>query len=182
VGSEFWVEFSAAQAPTLYSRPVPVAALPTTLGHELPHCTVLYVEDNQANVDLVEQILARRSNLSLYSANDGLQGIALARQHLPHVILMDIHLPGMSGLEALRLLRQDPATRHIPVVAVSANAMPLDVVNGLAAGFFRYLTKPFKIDNFLEVLDLALALSLATLAVQTKPQPPWDLGGQDRLA
>jgi CheY-like chemotaxis protein len=140
------------------------------------------VEDNQANVDLVEQILARSSNLSLYSANDGLQGIALARQHRPHVILMDIHLPGMSGLEALRLLRQDPATRHIPVVAVSANAMPLDVVNGLAAGFFRYLTKPFKIDNFLEVLDLALALSLATLAVQTKPQPPWDLGGQDRLA
>jgi CheY-like chemotaxis protein len=102
----------------------------------------------------------------LYSATDGPQGITLARQHRPQVILMDIHLPGMSGLEALRILHQDPATRNIPVIAVSANAMPLDVVNGLSAGFFRYLTKPFKIDAFLEALDLALAMADTHLALQ----------------
>jgi CheY-like chemotaxis protein len=117
------------------------------------------VEDNPANVDLVEQILARRSHIDLYTAVDAPQGIAMARQHLPRVILMDLHLPGMSGMEALHILRQDAATMHIPVIAVSANAMPLDIVNGLSAGFFRYLTKPFQIDHFLEVLDLALALA-----------------------
>jgi CheY-like chemotaxis protein len=71
---------------------------------------------------------------------------------------MDINLPDMSGLDALNILRQDTSTRHIPVIAVSANAMPLDLVNGLSAGFFRYLTKPFKFDRFMEMLDLALAL------------------------
>ena len=126
---------------------------------------MLYVEDNPANVDLVEQILARRENLLLYSASNGQQGIAMARKHRPHVILMDINLPGMSGLEALQILSQDAATRHIPVIAVSANAMPLDVVSGLSAGFFRYLTKPFQINCFLEVLDLALALSISNAAI-----------------
>jgi CheY-like chemotaxis protein len=126
------------------------------------------VEDNPANVDLVEQILERRESLLLFSATDGPQGIALARQHRPHVILMDINLPGMSGLEALQILSQDAATRHIPVIAVSANAMPLDVVKGLSAGFFRYLTKPFQIDRFLEVLDLALAQSLSAEAIKVR--------------
>ena len=160
VGSEFWVEFKAARTPTTELNRATLAPQdPQFSSGPVPRrCKVLYVEDNQANVDLVEQILSRRDNLQLFSAPDGPQGIAMAREHCPHVILMDIHLPGMSGLEALGILRQDPATRHIPVIAVSANAMPLDVVNGLAAGFFRYLTKPFKIEAFLEVLDLALAL------------------------
>jgi CheY-like chemotaxis protein len=162
VGSEFWVEFKAAQSPAAALHPAQHGLHAQSLlsAPEHPHCTVLYVEDNLANVDLVEQILARRGNLQLYSAPDALQGIAMARKYRPHVILMDIHLPGMSGLEALHILRQDATTRHIPVIAVSANAMPLDVVNGLSAGFFRYLTKPFKFMEFLEVLDLALALAL----------------------
>jgi PAS domain S-box-containing protein len=159
VGSEFWVEFKSAQTPaTELNRATLAPQDPQSRTGPVPQRSkVLYVEDNQANVDLVEQILARRSDMQLFSAADGPKGIAMAREHGPQVILMDIHLPGMSGLEALSLLRQDPATRHIPVIAVSANAMPLDVVNGLAAGFFRYLTKPFKIEAFLEVLDLALA-------------------------
>jgi PAS domain S-box-containing protein len=168
VGSEFWVEFKSAHAPTATTRPARLAqqAAPLPVARGQTRCTILYVEDNSANVDLVEQILARRGNLQLYSAPDGPQGIAKAREYRPHVILMDIHLPGMSGLEALRVLRQDPTTRHIPVIAVSANAMPLDVVNGLSAGFFRYLTKPFQIDRLLEVLDSALALALSNLAIQ----------------
>ena len=167
VGSEFWVEFKSAQTPAVALHQAQLArkAKPLQGGKNQPRCTVLYVEDNPANVDLVEQILERRENLLLYSAPNGQQGIAIARKHRPHVILMDINLPGMSGLEALQILSQDETTRHIPVIAVSANAMPLDVVNGLSAGFFRYLTKPFQIDRFLEVLDLALAQSISNAAI-----------------
>jgi CheY-like chemotaxis protein len=104
------------------------------------------------------QILAiARPNFQLLRAENGTQGIDMARNHCPQVILMDLNLPGMGGMEALRVLRQDPATRHIPVLAISANAMPSDISKGLAAGFFAYLTKPFKIEEFLKVLDLALA-------------------------
>jgi len=95
----------------------------------------------------------------MISARDGNLGIALARAHLPDVILMDINLPGISGIEALNTLREDPATRHIPVVALSANAMLHDIEKGLEAGFFRYLTKPIKINEFMAALDDALEYS-----------------------
>jgi len=72
------------------------------------------------------------------------------------VILMDINLPGINGFEALKILRSDPSTAHIPVIAVSANAMPRDVEKGLKAGFFRYITKPIKVNEFMEALDVAL--------------------------
>jgi CheY-like chemotaxis protein len=76
----------------------------------------------------------------------------------PDVILMDINLPGMSGTEALGVLQEDPLTAHIPVLAISANAMPRDIRDGLEAGFFRYLTKPIKVSEFMDSLDVALAL------------------------
>jgi CheY-like chemotaxis protein len=114
------------------------------------------VEDNRANLQLVEQLIARRPDVRLLSAIDGLAGIALARAQRPDVILMDINLPGISGLQALKILREDSSTRHIPVVALSANAMPRDIQKGLAAGFLRYLTKPIRINEFMEALDFAL--------------------------
>ena len=121
--------------------------------------TLLYVEDNPANLKLVEQLIARRPDMRLLSARDGTSGIALARIHLPDVILMDINLPGISGIEALKILREDPATAHIPVIALSANAMPRDIEKGLEAGFFRYLTKPIKVNEFMDALDVALEFS-----------------------
>jgi len=75
------------------------------------------------------------------------------------VILMDINLPGISGIDALRLLREDPAMDEIPVIAISANAMPRDIERGLAAGFFRYLTKPINVREFMNTLDAALAIA-----------------------
>jgi CheY-like chemotaxis protein len=114
------------------------------------------VEDNPANLKLIEQLIARRPDMRLLSARDGNRGIELARASLPEVILMDINLPGISGIEALQILREDPATAHIPVVALSANAMPRDIEKGLQAGFFRYLTKPIKINEFMEALGVAL--------------------------
>jgi CheY-like chemotaxis protein len=95
----------------------------------------------------------------MLSARDGHHGIALARTRLPEVILMDINLPDISGIEALKILRKDPATKHIPVLALSANAMQHDIERGLEAGFFRYLTKPIKVNEFLNALDDALEFS-----------------------
>ena len=102
--------------------------------------------------------------MRLLSAKDGNLGIQLARAHHPEVILMDINLPGISGIEALKILREDPATAHIPIIALSANAMPRDIEKGLAAGFFRYLTKPIKVDEFMQTLDGAL--EFAALSVR----------------
>lgn len=118
--------------------------------------TLLYVEDNLANLQLIEHIIARRPDMRLVSARNGPIGIALARASRPDVILMDINLPGMSGIKAMQILRADTATAHIPVVALSANAMPRDIARGLEAGFFRYLTKPIKVNEFMATLDVAL--------------------------
>ena len=96
------------------------------------------------------------SGWRLLSAGDGNVGMTLARTRIPEVILMDINLPGISGIEALKILRQDPTTAHMPVVALSANAMPRDIALGMEAGFFRYLTKPIKVNEFMAALDLAL--------------------------
>jgi CheY-like chemotaxis protein len=119
--------------------------------------TLLYVEDNAANLKLVELFIARRSDLRLLSALDGKSGLELARISRPDVIVMDINLPDISGFKALEMLRSDPAMAHVPVVALSANVAPLNVESGLEAGFFRYLTKPIQFNEFMETLDLALA-------------------------
>lgn len=157
LGSVFWFELNSAAAPQLaVDRAEPAAMAQAQVGQDAPLRTLLYVEDNPANLKLVEQLIARRSDMRLLSARDGSLGIQLARAHQPDVILMDINLPGISGIEALKMLRADPVTAHIPVVALSANAMPRDIEKGLQAGFFRYLTKPIKINEFMDVLDVAL--------------------------
>src|SRR4030067_641840 len=120
---------------------------------------LLYVEDNPANLELVEDLITRRPDLRMLSAGDGNLGIALAREFMPAVILMDINLPGISGIEAMTILRADPATAHIPIVAISANAMPNDIKKGLQAGFFRYLTKPLVVNEFMDSLGAALEFS-----------------------
>ncbi len=156
-GSVFWFELNSATAPHLTadgSEPAALSPVPVAFGAAAR--TLLYVEDNPANLKLIEQLIARRPDMRLLSARDGNAGIQLARDHQPEVILMDINLPGISGIEALRILRQDSETWHIPVIALSANAMPRDIEKGLEAGFFRYLTKPIKVDEFMHTLDTAL--------------------------
>ena len=97
-----------------------------------------------------------RPDLRLIMAEDADEGIEMARRQQPDLILMDINLPGMNGTQALNVLRQDSNTRHMPVLAFSANAMPGDVIKGLQAGFFCYMTKPIRIHEFLRDIDLAL--------------------------
>jgi len=156
-GSVFWIELNLAAAPQLAAgTDLPLTRLAAHVPPGAARRTLLYVEDNRANMQLVEQLIARRPDMRLLSAGDGTRGIALARIHLPEVILMDINLPGISGIQALHILREDPATAHIPVLAISANAMPHDIEKGLEAGFFRYLTKPIRVNEFMEALDMAL--------------------------
>lgn len=157
VGSDFWIELNLADPQSLIlDAAEELALLPSPAQAGTAVRTLLYVEDNEANMELVAQLIARRPDVRLLRAEDGVRGIAMARTHLPDVILMDINLPGISGLQALGLLHDDPLTTHIPVLALSANAMPRDVEKGLEAGFFRYLTKPIKIAEFLLALDQGL--------------------------
>jgi len=159
-GSLFWFELSLTVEPRHDDAVVDaLAANHKHTPHSSASHTLLYVEDNLANMKLVEQLIARRPDMSLLSAGDAILGIALARNHLPDVILMDINLPGMSGIQALKILREEPLTAHIPVLAISANAMPHDVSKGLEAGFLRYLTKPIDVNEFMAALDHALDLN-----------------------
>jgi PAS domain S-box-containing protein len=160
LGSVFWIELTRTSAPQLAVEQAVLATLtrPEVAVGGAPLRTLLYVEDNPANLELVEQLIARRPDLRLLSAADGNIGIEFARAYQPEVILMDINLPGISGIEALHILRADPATAHIPVIALSANAVPRDIEKGLEAGFFNYLTKPIKVNQFMDALDVALKL------------------------
>ena len=163
-GSTFWFEMMATDEPQV------------AVGSDTTHATwhahqpdsaplrlVLYVEDNLANLKLVERLIERRPDLRLVSAMTGRAGIELALARLPEVILMDINLPDIGGGEALRVLRADPTTAAIPVIAISANAMPHDVEKGRQAGFFQYLTKPIKVDEFMQTLNDALAVARGRL-------------------
>jgi PAS domain S-box-containing protein len=162
-GSTFWTDLLTTAEPMF----VPSQTTPASPTHAVPLegaevRRLLYIEDNPANMILVEQLIARRRDIGLLTAVNGALGIELARTALPEVILMDINLPGMSGIDALRILRSDPLTAHIPVIAVSANAMPRDIKAGIDSGFFRYLTKPINVKEFMETLDIALELTKHT--------------------
>jgi PAS domain S-box-containing protein len=179
-GSLFWFELAASNAPELVTKSL-VTENPMTesqvtesqvtennlkIGADEPHQvaasalplqrTLLYVEDNPTNLLLIEELIKGRSYLKLFTAVDGYLGIHMAQTYQPDVIMLDINLPGISGFDVLKLLREDPETAHIPVIAMSANAMPRDIEEGMEAGFLRYLTKPIKIDEFMDALDVAL--------------------------
>jgi CheY-like chemotaxis protein len=160
-GSEFWFELIRDVSPPqpAADNAMPASLLPKARGSAGQRRTLLYVEDNPANLLLVEHMIENIPHLRMLSARDGNHGITLARTQLPDVILMDINLPGINGFQALKIMRDDPATAHIPVLAISANAMPHDNRKGLEAGFFRYLTKPIRINEFMEALDMALEFS-----------------------
>jgi len=169
-GSVFWVDLNSAAPPSFTNGEFETAAsAPMQVASGAPRHTLLYVEDNPANLKLVEQLIARRPDLRLLTAINGNLGIELARTAQPEVILMDINLPGMSGTEAMQILRHDPATSHIPVLALSANAIPHDIERGLEAGFFRYVTKPIKVDEFMAALDVALEFAGTLIELRRIP-------------
>lgn len=121
--------------------------------------TVLYIEDNPANLRLVEQILEAIPHLHMWSAPEPLLGIELAKEHLPDVILLDINLPGMDGYEVIRHLKENDSLRETPVLAISANAMPKDIKKGKEAGFDGYITKPVNVKELLMLVEAKLLQS-----------------------
>ena len=167
VGSVFWVSLAAAAVPASDAASLPAGApppapplapSPAPVAAAARRHTVLYIEDNEVNQLLMEGVLAQRPGVQLLMAGLPLEGLALAAQALPDVVLLDIQLPGFDGFEVLRRLRAQPATARVPVVAVSANAMPADRERATAAGFADYVTKPIEIVHLLAVLDRLLAV------------------------
>jgi CheY-like chemotaxis protein len=165
VGSVFWIELAVAGPDGMLPAALPAARLVAVPADgsapARPH-TVLYIEDNPANLKLVQEIVRFRSDLRLVSAPDGHFGLSLARSQKPDIILMDLNLPGLSGLDVLAQLRRDPETARIPAIAVSANAMRADIDRALAAGFEHYLTKPIDIGQFNDVIDAVLSARMRT--------------------
>ncbi|MBI5611162.1 MAG: PAS domain S-box protein [Deltaproteobacteria bacterium] len=160
VGSTFWFDILAATEPQFLASDDdeledPLEPPRAVVGDAVR--VLLYVEDNLANLRLVERLIGRRPELRLVSAVTGQRGIEMAKEYRPEVILMDINLPDINGIEVMRSLRRDPVTRHIPIIAISANAMARDIEKGREAGFFDYLAKPINVTEFTETLNAALA-------------------------
>ena len=154
-GSTFWVELPVTESPRGRLEPGR-AELPRPERAARPARTILYVEDNLANLDLVETILCDRPEIDLIPALQGRLGLQLAREHRPDLILLDLHLPDLSGEMVLHELRGDDRTRHIPVLVISADATTRRVERLRSAGVRDYLTKPFDVDQFLAAVDAAL--------------------------
>ena len=154
-GSTFWIELPAA-LDVQEAAAAPAAVTPVqSVKYRAPAVKrdVLCIEDNPANLRLIELILSRREDIRLLTASQPSLGLDLAQAHRPALILLDINLPGMDGYAVFEHLRARVETRDIPVVAISANAMPKDLARGKAAGFADYVTKPIDVNRLLEAVD-----------------------------
>ncbi len=156
-GSKFYVDFKKVESSVLTTGKNEEVVAEKNKAEITKKYTLLYVEDNPSNLRLVENILQRRPSISLLTAPQAQSGIELAHAHNPDMILMDINLPGMDGYEAFKLLKSHDQTKEIPVIALSANAMPKDIERGKAVGFRDYITKPIDVKRFLEVVERVLA-------------------------
>jgi PAS domain S-box-containing protein len=158
LGSTFWVRLPIARVDEDESEDADdlIATADTADNVGDKHYEILCIEDNPANLRLIERILSRRKNIRLLTTGVPGLGLELAQAHRPALILLDINLPDMNGYEVMQRLRENPLTRDIPVVAVSANAMPKDLARGKAAGFVDYLTKPLDIEQLLRTVDQVL--------------------------
>jgi len=156
-GSQFWIELPLDDSAPLEEQEVGISVSPFQQLHEDKiAATVLYIEDNPANLKLVEGLMHRREGVRLLTAKHPVEGLAVAEAYRPDLILLDINLPDMDGYEVLKRLQTFEGTKEIPVIAISANAMPRDVRKGDEAGFRNYLTKPLDVTQFFEAVDKVL--------------------------
>ena len=129
------------------------------LSPQVCGCTILYVEDNPANTLLLKTVFKPYTDVTFVTAETAEQGLDMMRADPPAVVLMDLNLPGMSGLEALKVIQADDALHQIPVIAVTASILPKDISDGLKAGFFDYITKPIRFPMLMGALERALGQS-----------------------
>jgi signal transduction histidine kinase/ActR/RegA family two-component response regulator len=153
-GSTFWVEFPIVESPVKMFEDAAIQRAPR--ADEPGGLTVLHIEDNLANVELVERVLAQRPDITVLPAMQGRMGVDLARRHHPVLILLDLNLVDLPGTEVLQILRDDPQTADIPVAIVSADAMPRQVQRLMSSGAVAYLTKPINIHKLLDLVDDAV--------------------------
>jgi PAS domain S-box-containing protein len=158
-GSTFWVELPVHEAPAAAGAAPSVSDRGRPALAPAARRRVVYIEDNPANVVFMRDLVGTFENVDLVTAPTAEMGIALVRDQPPDVVLMDINLPGMNGFEALRELRSMDRTKNIPVIALTAAASERDRQRGLALGFFRYLTKPVKVDEVIDALEALFAVS-----------------------
>jgi len=151
-GSTFWIELSSSAA-EVSSGALEAEPAPASGNEDVRVRTVLYIEDNIPNLKLMERVLVRRRGFKLMTAMQGRLGYNLACQHQPDIVLLDLHLPDISGEEVLRLLRTNPVTSEIPVVMISADATRRQHDRLLTAGARAYLTKPLDVPRLFEILD-----------------------------
>ena len=160
VGAPDCIDMDDANTPNTTGAPLRtscVVAAPTESGKPVaepgnPPTTVLYIDDNEVNLLLMEQLLASVSGWRLLTTANPVQGLQLAEKEAPRLVLLDIHMPVMDGFAVLARLRSHPATADLPVVAVSADSAPADQRTALAAGFTDYLTKPLDLERVLQTL------------------------------
>ncbi|TDP82052.1 PAS domain S-box-containing protein [Aquabacterium commune] len=168
-GSTFWVQLPRSEDGAVISgapgdtpgnapqHPLTAWGSNAHLQHaqaaQRPDCTVLCVEDNELNLQLIDHLLGRQPGIHLLCASEPRQGLRMAHELRPHIILLDINLPEMDGYEVIARLRSDPATATIPVLAVTANAMPGDAARARSAGFASYITKPINVATLLAEVE-----------------------------
>lgn len=162
-GCSFWIELPEAER---FESNLGASASPTELAERRdlviesePTYSLLHIDDNPLSIELVQELIERRPNHRLLSASHHALGHELAQAHQPAVILMDVNLPGNTGIESLKKLRENSLTTHIPVIALSSNAKPQEIEQGISAGFMRFVPKPINADEFLSAVDAALGLS-----------------------
>lgn len=156
-GSVFWVDVPAYSAPVAECSPTKTSTFSeSALATPGPRDLVVYVEDNPSNIAFMREALEDLPRIELVTAPTAELGLELIRRRLPKVVIMDLNLPGMSGIEATRLLASWPETQHISVIALTAAAMMNDTARGAASGFHRYLTKPVRLDELNQVLEALL--------------------------
>ncbi|MDP3036093.1 MAG: response regulator, partial [Rhodocyclaceae bacterium] len=157
VGSTFWLELAVGQTAKVGAGETAAAAESiNTSGSRQREAQVLAIDDNPANLKLIAQVMGLREHVHLLTAHTPELGIELALAHRPDLILLDINMPGMDGYQVLKVFQASAELCHIPVVAITANAMPRDIERGKAAGFTDYLTKPLDILLFLNTIQRCL--------------------------
>jgi len=151
-GSDFWLDLHVQHAEPA-TRSATSSQPASTLATRSTKHKVIYVEDNPSNIAFMRELMEDLPSVELFTAPTAEIGIEMIRAHLPDVVIMDINLPGMSGIEAVARLRELPETKDIPIIGLSAAALLRDTARAKEAGFYRYLTKPVKIDELTATLE-----------------------------
>ena len=171
VGSTFSLKLRTEKDPSTAPEVIVEEETEENLALNTGDITILYIEDNLSNFELIDSMFAERGNVRLIEAMQGGIGLELAREHRPDLVLLDLHLPDIDGDEVLQRLRDDERTKSIPVIIVSADAITDQEERLKNGGAEAYLTKPFNVRELLRVINRALEKTAGTPGLPDSPEP-----------